>query len=73
MTYPILAYDTLWVTALIWRKLVVTGHLILNTDINIESFKKIINATAADYDGISGNIILNDAGDRIMQTMTYGQ
>jgi ABC-type branched-subunit amino acid transport system substrate-binding protein len=35
----------------------------INTD--IESLKKIINVTAADYDGISGNIVLNAAGDRI--------
>jgi hypothetical protein len=37
----------------------------INTDIDMGSFKKIINATAADYDGVSGNIILNAAGDRI--------
>ena len=36
-----------------------------NTDINIKSLKKIINATAADYDGISDNIVPNAAGDRI--------
>lgn len=64
LTYPILAYDTLWVTALSLEKISGNRTSDINTDINIESLKKIINATAADYDGISGNIILKDAGDR---------
>ena len=34
-------------------------------DIDVESLKIIITGTAADYEGISGKIILNDAGDRI--------
>lgn len=31
----------------------------------MNKLQKIITATAADYEGISGKIILNDAGDRI--------
>ena len=34
-------------------------------DIDVESLKIIITGTAADYEGISGKIILNDVGDRI--------
>ena len=34
-------------------------------DIDVESLKIIITGTAAHYEGISGKIILNDAGDRI--------
>ena len=65
LTYPILAYDTFWVTALSLEKISENRSSGINTDIDIESLKKIINTTAADYDGISGNIVLNAAGDRI--------
>jgi branched-chain amino acid transport system substrate-binding protein len=65
LTYPILAYDTFWVTALSLEKISDNMTSDINTDIDIESLKKIINATAADYNGVSGNIILNAAGDRI--------
>jgi ABC-type branched-subunit amino acid transport system substrate-binding protein len=65
LTYPILAYDTFWVTALSLEKINDNRSSDVNTDIDIESLKKIINATATDYDGISGNIVLNAAGDRI--------
>jgi ABC-type branched-subunit amino acid transport system substrate-binding protein len=65
LTYPILAYDTFWVTTLSLEKISDNEISDVNTDIDIESLKKIINATATDYDGISGNIVLNAAGDRI--------
>jgi ABC-type branched-subunit amino acid transport system substrate-binding protein len=61
LTYPILAYDTYWVTALSLEKIIDNRTI----EIDVESLKKIISGTAADYDGISGKIILNDAGDRI--------
>ena len=61
LTYPILAYDTYWVTALSLEKIIDKSTV----NIDVESLKKIITGTAADYDGISGKIILNDAGDRI--------
>jgi len=65
LTYPILAYDTFWITALSLEKIIDNKTSDINTDIDIESLKKIINATAAEYNGISGNIILNAEGDRI--------
>ena len=67
LTYPILAYDTFWVTALSLEKIIDDKTFGINggTSIDIESLKKVINATAAEYHGISGNIILNGAGDRI--------
>lgn len=67
LTYPILAYDTLWVTALSLEKIIDDKRFDIDADadIDIESLKKVINATAAEYNGISGNIILNAAGDRI--------
>ena len=61
LTYPILAYDTYWVTALSLEKFFYNRTV----DIDVESLKKIITGTAAEYEGISGKIILNDAGDRI--------
>lgn len=61
LTYPILAYDTYWVTALSLEKIIDNRTI----DIDVESLKKIINGTAANYEGISGKIILNAAGDRI--------
>ena len=61
LTYPILAYDTYWVTALSLEKIIDNSTI----NIDVESLKNIITGTAADYDGISGKIILNDAGDRI--------
>ncbi|HJR84359.1 MAG TPA: hypothetical protein VJ772_03215 [Nitrososphaeraceae archaeon] len=65
LTYPILAYDTFWVTALSLEKINDNSTSDINGDIDIEYLKKIINSTAADYNGISGNIILNAAGDRV--------
>jgi branched-chain amino acid transport system substrate-binding protein len=67
LTYPILAYDTFWVTALSLEKIIDNKTFDINTNpnIDIESLKKIIIATAAEYNGISGRIILNAAGDRI--------
>jgi branched-chain amino acid transport system substrate-binding protein len=65
LTYPILAYDTFWVTALSLEKIIDNSTSDINGDIDIEYLKKIINSTAADYNGISGNIILNAAGDRV--------
>ncbi|HEX5921849.1 MAG TPA: ABC transporter substrate-binding protein [Nitrososphaeraceae archaeon] len=61
LTYPILAYDTYWVTALSLEKIIDNRTI----DIDVESLKKIITGTAANYEGISGKIILNAAGDRI--------
>lgn len=61
LTYPILAYDTYWVTALSLEKIIDNSTI----NIDVESLKNIITGTAADYNGISGKIILNDAGDRI--------
>jgi branched-chain amino acid transport system substrate-binding protein len=66
LTYPILAYDTFWVTALSLEKIVDNKTFDNNiyADVDIDSLKKILNATAAEYSGISGKITLNAAGDR---------
>jgi hypothetical protein len=59
MTYPVLAYDAVWVASLSLEK--IDNNLM----IDIVKLKNIINATARSYNGISGKIILNGAGDRV--------
>jgi ABC-type branched-subunit amino acid transport system substrate-binding protein len=59
MTYPVLAYDAVWVASLSLEK--IYGDPL----IDIVKLKNIINATAKNFDGISGKIILNNAGDRV--------
>jgi ABC-type branched-subunit amino acid transport system substrate-binding protein len=62
ITYPALAYDSYWVAAL---------SLDNNSTFNrsnenlTKSFKEIVLETAESFDGISGKIRLNEAGDRI--------
>jgi ABC-type branched-subunit amino acid transport system substrate-binding protein len=34
-------------------------------EIDVDNLKKVIISTASLHNGISGNIVLNDAGDRI--------
>lgn len=60
LTYPIISYDALWVAALSLDK--------SNTMIekfNINTLKKNMVKLTESYRGISGNITLNNAGDRI--------
>ena len=59
MTYPVLAYDAIWVASLSLEK--IYGDPL----IDIVKLKNIINGTAKSFDGISGKIILNNAGDRV--------
>jgi len=64
ITYPALAYDSYWVAALSLDKNNTTFN---NSNENLtKSFKEIILETAELFDeGISGEIKLNKAGDRI--------
>lgn len=60
LTYPIISYDALWVAALSLDK--------SNTMIekfNINTLKENMVKLTESYRGISGNITLNNAGDRI--------
>jgi ABC-type branched-subunit amino acid transport system substrate-binding protein len=62
-TYPALAYDSYWIASLSLDK-----NSTLNRDNNenlTKSFKEILVETAESFDGISGKINLNKAGDRI--------
>ena len=44
----------------------------MTDEIDVDNLKKVIITTASLHYGISGNIVLNDAGDRIILTMMYG-
>jgi ABC-type branched-subunit amino acid transport system substrate-binding protein len=63
ITYPALAYDSYWVAALSLDKNSTLNHD--NNENLTKSFKDIIVETADSFDGISGKIKLNKAGDRI--------
>jgi branched-chain amino acid transport system substrate-binding protein len=63
ITYPALAYDSYWIAALSLDKNNTTFN---NSNENLtKSFKEIVVETAESFDGISGKIQLNEAGDRI--------
>lgn len=61
LTYPTIAYDTFCIAALSLEKIANN----MTDEIDVDNLKKIIITTARVDHGISGNIILNDAGDRI--------
>jgi ABC-type branched-subunit amino acid transport system substrate-binding protein len=59
LTYPIISYDAFWVAALSLDK----SHTMLEK-FNIDTLKENIVKLTGPYVGISGNITLNNAGDR---------
>jgi branched-chain amino acid transport system substrate-binding protein len=69
ITYPALAYDSYWIASLSLDK-----NSTINYDNNenlTKSFKDIIVETADSFDGISGKIKLNKAGDRIGENYDF--
>jgi branched-chain amino acid transport system substrate-binding protein len=62
ITYPALAYDSYWVAALSLDNNNTFNH---GNENLTRSFKEIVVETAQSFDGISGKIQLNEAGDRI--------
>jgi ABC-type branched-subunit amino acid transport system substrate-binding protein len=60
-TYPTIAYDTFWIAALSFEKIANN----MTDEIDVDNLKKVIISTASLHYGIFGNIVLNDAGDRI--------
>jgi branched-chain amino acid transport system substrate-binding protein len=63
ITYPALAYDSYWIASLSLDKNSTLNHD--NNENLTKSFKEILVETAESFDGISGKIKLNKAGDRI--------
>jgi branched-chain amino acid transport system substrate-binding protein len=63
ITYPAIAYDSYWIASLSLDKNNTTYNY--SNENLAKSFKEIIVETAESFDGISGKIKLNKAGDRI--------
>jgi ABC-type branched-subunit amino acid transport system substrate-binding protein len=63
ITYSALAYDSYWIASLSLDKNSTLNHD--NNENITKSFKEILVETAESFDGISGKIKLNKAGDRI--------
>ena len=63
MTYPANAYDSYWIASLSLYK---NDTLDNNNKENVtKSFREIVFETAESFDGVSGKIELNNAGDRV--------
>jgi branched-chain amino acid transport system substrate-binding protein len=62
ITYPAIAYDSYWIAALSLDK-----NSTINSDKEnlTKSFKELVVETAESFEGMSGQIKLNKAGDRI--------
>jgi ABC-type branched-subunit amino acid transport system substrate-binding protein len=68
ITYPALAYDSYWIAALGLDN----NSTINNSNENLtRSFKEVVVETAESFDGISGKIKLNKAGDRIGENYDF--
>jgi ABC-type branched-subunit amino acid transport system substrate-binding protein len=62
ITYPAIAYDSYWIAALSLDK---NSTIISNKENFSKSFKELVVETAESFEGMSGQIKLNAAGDRI--------
>jgi ABC-type branched-subunit amino acid transport system substrate-binding protein len=62
ITYPAIAYDSYWIAALSLDK-----NSTINSDKEnlTKSFKELVVETVESFEGMSGPIKLNKAGDRI--------
>jgi branched-chain amino acid transport system substrate-binding protein len=70
ITYPALAYDSYWIAAktLDKYKNALYNNTLNDTDTN---FSKILIEISESYDGVTGNIDLNAAGDRISDNYDF--
>jgi branched-chain amino acid transport system substrate-binding protein len=62
ITYPAIAYDSYWIAALSLDK---NSTIISDKENFSKSFKELVVETAESFEGMSGRIKLNGAGDRI--------
>ena len=62
ITYPAIAYDSYWIAALSLDK---NSTIISDKENFSKSFKELLVETAESFEGMSGRIKLNAAGDRI--------
>lgn len=69
ITYPAIAYDCFWISSLSLDKNSTSNYVEMK---NIrKTFKDIVIETAESFDGISGKIKLNEAGDRIGENYDF--
>jgi branched-chain amino acid transport system substrate-binding protein len=68
ITYPAIAYDSYWIAALSLDK-----NSTINTDEGnfTKPFKELVVETVESFEGMSGHIKLNEAGDRIGGTYDF--
>jgi ABC-type branched-subunit amino acid transport system substrate-binding protein len=65
ITYPATAYDSYWIAALgLYKNDTLSNNNKENLANLTKSFKEILTETAESFDGVSGKIKLNKAGDR---------
>ena len=70
ITYPAIAYDSYWISLMSLYK---NDTLNNNNSGNVtKSFKEIVFENAESFDGLTGKIKLNSAGDRAAETMIFG-
>ncbi len=69
MTYSSVAYDALWIAAKSMDKNFTTNTK--DGDFSIKDFNEILVDTAESFSGVSGEIKLNKAGDRISENYDF--
>ena len=66
ITYPATAYDSYWIASLsLYNNDTLNNNNNNNKDSSAKSFNEIVGETADSFDGISGKVKLNSAGDRV--------
>lgn len=71
ITYPALAYDSLWIAAKSLENYTKGIDLNQSNTVNTNSLNEILVDVAESYDGVSGKISLNKAGDRISENYDF--
>ena len=69
MTYAATAYDSFWIASKSLEKNSTMNSN--NEDLSSKDFNEILVETAESYDGITGKIDLNLAGDRISENYDF--
>lgn len=71
ITYPALAYDSLWIAAKTLEKYINDTDSNQSNVVNTNLLNEILVDVAKSFDGVSGKINLNKAGDRISENYDF--
>lgn len=71
ITYPALAYDSLWIATKTLDRYSTEAGLKTNKTVNVNLLDDILRDEAKKFDGVSGKISLNKAGDRISDSYDF--